>query len=309
MSNDSNAADAANIEGAAVLMAGAAEASAPAETENRPTGDEAAAPADGEKTSPPENKASRRRRIVRKILKWVGIVFAALFVLLFLAILFRDPILKAVLPKYLSSLTGVKVEVANIETSLFKGTLRVRGVKVANPEGFTPDKSAGELEELYIKLKLGTIFTKKVEIENINIKGLVVNIESYDAGLKRSNWNAINENIKRKSKPKEKKKEKEEKSKTQVVVRLLKIEQSSVSLKLLTDKDSFMNKSLAIKGMPTVTIPISIEKRNLGEEEKKGGTSWKAFKQEYKQKLTSAGEDLKKKFTKTGKKLKKIIGF
>ena len=305
MSNDSNPADAATIEAAAVQMAGDAAKPTPPESENPPPadGETPATPAEGE-VPPQTDKSARRRRIVRKILKWVGIVFGVLFVLLLLAILFRDPILKAAVPKYLTYLFDAKVEVADIDSSLFKGTLRVKGFKIANPDGFSQEEKAVELQELYVKLKLGSLFTKKIVVENINIKGLAVNVESYDAGFKRSNFSAIAENVKRKSKPK-KKKPKEEKAPTQVVVRLLRIEDSSVSLRLLTDKDSITHKTLSIKSMPTVVIPLSIEKKDLGEDEKKGGTSWKSFKGDCMDMLTSAGE----KFSKAGKKLKKLVGF
>ena len=277
MANDIEPADAAKIEAAAVQMAGDAETSKPAaEGETAPaTGDQPAAegetaPATGDQPAaagenpPPEDKAARRRRIVKKILKWTGIVCGVFFLLLLLVILFRDSIIKAYLPKYLSSMIGVKVEVADVDTSLFKGTLRVKGITVANPDGYSKDKKALALKELYVKIDVGSLFTKKVVIEEIRLTGLAVNVESHKLlallNEKECNLMAIVENYKRLNPPKEKKESSEEKSKTKVVVRLLKIEKSSVSLAV---EDVSVNKTFD---------NLALEERDLGEEEKK---SWK----------------------------------
>ena len=277
MSNDIEPADAAKIEAAAVQMAGEAETSKPAESETPATPE---TPAEGEtapaetkesaagKNPPPADKAARRRRIVKKILKWTGIVFGALLLLLILALVFRDPILKAILPKYLSSMIGVKVEVADIDTSLFKGTLRVKGFKVANPEGYSNDKKAAALEELFVKIDIGSLFTNKIIIDEIRLTGLAVNVESHkflDLLMeKECNLKAIADGYQRRNPPKEKKEPSDEKkSKTKVVIKLLKIEKLSLSLAV---EDVSLN--------ATLLENYSREDRDIGEEEEEE-KNWK----------------------------------
>ena len=303
MSNDIDTANSANISAAAVQMADEAETpqpaageiapatpetpaagsgtpaetktpaedgnNAPAETKE-PAEDGNNAPAEtkepAEDGNPPPAKKSAGRRIVMKILKWTGIFFGALLLLLILVLLFRDSIIKAILPKYLSSTLGVKVAVADIDTSLFKGKLQVKGVTVANPEGYSEDKKALALDELYVKIDVGSLFTKKIVIEEIRLTGLAVNVESHKLfdllNEKECNLTAIVEGYKRRNPPKKKKEPSEdEKSKTKVVVRLLKIEKLSVSLKI---EDIAFEKTLE---------NISIEEKNLGEE--KEDKSWR----------------------------------
>lgn len=201
-----------------------AEAENPAETE-KPV--EAEKPAEPGKTDEAEKPGeSRRRRIVRRVLKGVGIAFGVLFLLLILAVIFRDPLAKFVIRTCGSSLLGVDVRVEDIDTSLFKGTVRVRGLSVANPKGYS-DRKAFELKEFFVKVKIGSLFTSKIEVEEIKVDGLSVNCEGES--LLKNNFMAILERFDKKGE-KKKKTEPKKKSETEVVIRKVAVSNVHVGL-------------------------------------------------------------------------------
>lgn len=208
----------------------------------------------------PYNK-SRWRKILVRTLKCINILFALLVLLLIMAVIFRDQIAKVVIRKYGSHLLGVDVRVESFETSLFKGTLRMRKFSVGNPEGYG-EKNAVELEELFVKVSVKSVFTKRIVVEKVSVTGLNVNCEIGARGI---NLNDIYEHLKKMtaSKEKKKKKKKKEGPGTQVVITLLEIKDSSVSVSAFR--------------LPPMGIKLDREMRNLGE---KQGDPWQEIKAE-----------------------------
>lgn len=233
--------------------ADSAAATAPAAEADKP-----AEPEPAEKKKPAQK--SRRRKIVKRILIGVGIFFAVLFLLLITAVIFRDPIAKFVVGKYGSHLLGVDVRVESIETSIFKGTLRVRKLSVANPNGFS-DKKAVELGELFVKIRLKSVFTRRIEIEEVCVTGLNISCEIRANGI---NLMHIYEHLQKMTAKKEKKKKKKKEGpETQVVIRLLTIRDSGLAVSAFA--------------LPPMSIPLDREMKNIGE---KQGDPWKELKAE-----------------------------
>ena len=208
----------------------------------------------------------------KKILKWVGIVFAAIFALLILALIFRDPLIRLSTGVVGSYLTGTKVRLGVADTSLFKGYVRIGEFTVDNPEGYNAKKKAIQLGEVYVKIRIGSLFTKKIEVEEVNVKGLKVYCESSLTGL---NLLDILNHVKEKTKSDKKPKKKSKKSDQQVVIRHLKVEDSAV------DGNIF-----------AVAISLDMEKTDIGET---GGSSWSDFWGDLVNKFKLPGEGLFKK--------------
>lgn len=203
----------------------------------------------------------RWRKILVRTLKCLNILFALLLLLLIMAVIFRDQIAKVVIRKYGSHLLGVDVRVESFETSLFKGTLRMRKFSVGNPEGYG-EKNAVELEELFVKVSVKSVFTKRIVVERVSVTGLNISCEIGARGI---NLNDIYEHLKKMtaSKEKKKKKKKKEGPGTQVVISLLEIKNSSVSVSAFR--------------LPPMGIKLDREMRNLGE---KQGDPWQEIKAE-----------------------------
>ena len=243
MPNDTNSPDAVDP--------AVAEGSNPAaETATEPS----AAAEEAKTADPAADKKARRRRLTKNILKWTGISLAVIFALLLLAILFRDPLIRFSVNTVGSYLTGTKVRLGVADTSLFKGYVRIGKFTVDNPEGYNPKKKAISLGEVYVKIDIGSLFTKKIVVEEVNVNGLKVYCESSLTSL---NLLDILNHVKEKTKSEKKPKKKTKESDTQVVIRHLKIEDSAV------DGNIF-----------AIPISLNMEKTDIGEE---GGSSWKDF--------------------------------
>ena len=265
MPNDINSADSAAADPAAGVNN--AEPSVPAAAEAAPEQEkpETEKAADGN-----GGKKRNWRKVVKTILKCLGILFAIVLILLIVAVLFRNPIAKFAVRTVGTSLISpvdekgnslkdekgnpvkIKVDVQNIESSL-SGWVRVTGFSVDNPKDYNQERKAIEFKEVYVKIKVGSLFTNKIEVEEVKVDGLHVYCQVTAGG---TNLTDILNNIKANTaSKKKKKKKKEEKTKTQVVIRHLKVEDSSFDSNFL----------------PSITLDM--EKENIGEEGE-GGTSW-----------------------------------
>ena len=204
-----------------------------------------------EETKPAAKGKKNRKSRSEKILLIVGIVLAVLDLLLILAVVFRDPLIKFSVDQVGSWLTGTNVRMGYIDTSLFKGYVRVRDFAVDNPDGYSAEKKAIKLGEAYVSIRIGSLFTKKIEVEEVNVDGLHVYCQVNTSGM---NLLDILNHIKMKTESKKKKKTKKAESDVEVVIRHLKVSDSSVDSNF------------------SFPISLNMEKRDIGE---KGGSSWK----------------------------------
>ena len=91
----------------------------------------------------------------------------------------------------LTQAVGTKVAIASIDIALIEGEMTIRGLTVANPEGFRTEH-AFEAEEVRIAVELGTLLEDAVVIREIAVEKPLV---TYELGPDGSNLEAIQQNV------------------------------------------------------------------------------------------------------------------
>lgn len=121
---------------------------------------------------------------MKKAIRIVVVVVLALFILL---ALYAGPFVKKSLNTAAPALLGVPVSVQDIDVSLLQGLVRITGLVIGNPEGFTTD-SLFAMQQLDVDVKMISLLTGSVVIKKIEIAGPEV---TYDLGLTGSNIGAF----------------------------------------------------------------------------------------------------------------------
>jgi len=124
-----------------------------------------------------------KHRIVKRVL--LAIV-ALLAVLLVVATVALGPIVKKAVEAAGPSIAGVPMQVESVRIYPLRGTARINGLVVGAPSGFK--SNLAELHQFRMKLRLGSLFTDTLVIEEIVIRGPIVTYEL--AGL-RSNVGSL----------------------------------------------------------------------------------------------------------------------
>jgi len=105
-----------------------------------------------------------------------------------------DAIVERAIEHYGSEITGTAVRVASVDISLSSGRGTVRGLTVANPEGFSSD-STFSLEEITLQIDVGTVTSSPMVIDEITIRAPAVIFEVNEAGA--ANVDEIRKNAER----------------------------------------------------------------------------------------------------------------
>ena len=91
----------------------------------------------------------------------------------------------------LTQAVGTKVAIASIDVALIEGEMTIRGLAVANPEGFRTEH-AFEADEVRISVELGTLLEDAVVIREIAVEKPLV---TYELGPDGSNLEAIQQHV------------------------------------------------------------------------------------------------------------------
>ena len=91
----------------------------------------------------------------------------------------------------LTQAVGTKVAIASIDVALIEGEMTIRGLTVANPEGFRTEH-AFEADEVRIAVELGTLLEDAVVIREIAVEKPLV---TYELGPDGSNLEALQRNV------------------------------------------------------------------------------------------------------------------
>ena len=130
----------------------------------------------GDKEKASVKPEKKRLSTGKKILKITAWSFGSLLAILLLLVIFRDPIIKFSVTSIGSWVTGVDIAMDDFDTSLFKGSATVKGLKVGNPAGFD-EPNMLELEKFHADIDLGSLLTKEIVIEDIQVANLNLNAE------------------------------------------------------------------------------------------------------------------------------------
>ncbi|MBO7147760.1 MAG: hypothetical protein J6W81_08435 [Lentisphaeria bacterium] len=117
----------------------------------------------------------------KKILKKTGVI-AAWIVGIILLLLILTPFIAPVIAKTSiktvgSAITGVPMEMQSMSINPFTGKVSIKNLKVGNPKGYT-SAQAFLLKDFFVDLDASSLLSKKLVIENIQIKGVEVNFET-----------------------------------------------------------------------------------------------------------------------------------
>ena len=122
----------------------------------------------------------------------IGIVLALGLVVVVGAIVYLvtslDGIVKRQIEQHGSRLTGTRVSLEGVEIDLVAGSGTIRGLRVANPEGFSSG-DAIRLQTIALAIDLGSLGSQPLRIEQIEIGEVDVRLEVDERG--RSNIDAL----------------------------------------------------------------------------------------------------------------------
>lgn len=225
-----------------------------------------------------EENGERKPRRRKWLLKWLGIFLIGLVVVLAVALICRDVIVKQAVTRVGSMVTGTKVELDAFSSSLFGGSAEITGFRVGNPEGYQ-NPEAFRVEKVVVRLNPGSIFSSKIEIFEVSVSGMRVDFEMRLDGS--SNLTDIQKNIEQfagtgDAEPAEEQtpaeaQEAESASEKQLVIRLFQVSDSRVSLS-----------SNVLKTTADIPLP-PIEMTDVGE----GKTMGETFQELYAQLIVS----------------------
>lgn len=225
-----------------------------------------------------EENGERKPRRRKWLLKWLGIFLIGLVVVLAVALICRDVIVKQAVTRVGSMVTGTKVELDAFSSSLFGGSAEITGFRVGNPEGYQ-NPEAFRVEKVVVRLNPGSIFSSKIEIFEVSVSGMRVDFEMRLDGS--SNLTDIQKNVEQfagtgDAEPAEEQtpaeaEEAESASEKQLVIRLFQVSDSRVSLS-----------SNVLKTTADIPLP-PIEMTDVGE----GKTMGETFQELYAQLIVS----------------------
>ena len=195
---------------------------------------------------------------VKKLLETIILVVIILVALLLLGFeLFGEHIIKTGIEAAGTKALKVGVTIDDLDLSIYKGQVRMRGLAVDNPAGYE-QKYLLKLGTGEVKTRMKSLMSDTVQIESILLDEISLSIEQK--GLS-NNLQDILKSLP-KAEPSEPKEEAEKKPGKNLVVKNLKITNTTVKVKLLPVQ-------ILPDGTDTVTLKLDpIEMKNLGSEDK-----------------------------------------
>ncbi len=112
---------------------------------------------------------------MKGFLKVLAVIVVCLVVLLCVAAVARNFIIKTSLSAGIKAVTGMELSIGSLDVGLFSPTVSVKGLKLFNPPDFS-EKLMVDLPELYVRYDLPAIMKGKVHLPEIKIdlKELIV---------------------------------------------------------------------------------------------------------------------------------------
>jgi len=118
------------------------------------------------------------------------VVLVAIVMLVFMSI---DSIAKAAIERGSTYALGVQTTLGSADIGILSGEFAMRGLEVANPEGFESDHFL-QLGEGFLAVSLGSLREDTVEVPTLALTGIDINLEKRDG---KANYKIITDNLKR----------------------------------------------------------------------------------------------------------------
>ena len=118
---------------------------------------------------------------MKRLLRWAIGVMAVLLVLLIVAVLARDVVLKAVTERSIEEETGLRAVIGELKTTLGSTALRVRGLKLYNPPEFGGTLMA-DVPELLVDLDAEQAADGRLHFRDLKLVLSELNIVRNAAG-------------------------------------------------------------------------------------------------------------------------------
>ena len=128
----------------------------------------------------------------KKCLKITGIVVGVIIVLLIVLLLTLPFIIKGSIQHVGPMITGVPMNIKHIAFNPFEGSLTIRELFVGNPQGYS-SPYAVKLGYFHVDIGMKTLFSKKILIERVEVKGVDLNYET--SLLLKNNIQEIQDNV------------------------------------------------------------------------------------------------------------------
>lgn len=189
----------------------------------------------------------------KKCLKITGIVFGAIVIFLVILLLSLPFLIKNGIYHAGPLITGVPMEIKHIAFNPFEGTLTIKDFIVGNPKGYS-SPYAVKLGHLHVDVGMSTLFSKKLLLERIEVRGVELN---YETALLKTNIGEIQDHVNKLAGSSNGQKSKEEKS----------AEGKPLQIDYLELKD--ITAWVIVKGTkaqaPLIVAPITMTKLGTGE--------------------------------------------
>ncbi|MFQ5844260.1 MAG: hypothetical protein ACE5JG_04650 [Planctomycetota bacterium] len=130
---------------------------------------------------------------VGRVLKRLGIALAAVVALLLAAFVWMDEIAEAAIERGGEAALGVETSLDAADVGVFGGRLALRGLRVANPEGFRTEHLLA-LREGSVAVSLGSLLGDRVEVPHLTLAGVSLILERHRG---RSNYRVVLRHVRR----------------------------------------------------------------------------------------------------------------
>lgn len=194
-------------------------------------------------------------RFIVKSLLWLLLILIIALVCIYY---YLGAIVREGINRYVPPITGTTASVGSVDLSLLKGQIEINDLQIGNPKGFS-ENDIFKLDRVLVSFEPKTVMTDKIIIKSVLISGTKVSAELKNIYSLDSNVSALQNNInkylgsfnkKGTDKPSD-----EKSSNKKVIIKDLKIKDSSLSL--------------GVSGQ-TITLPLpDIHKTGIGEGKKK----------------------------------------
>lgn len=192
---------------------------------------------------------ARKKKKVSFVKRWMlfacGLLVIALLLLFLIGATWFSPAVKKAVETYGPEILGAEVAMDNIDVGVVRGVATIQNLVIANPEGYK-ERVAIEAEALKIRLRMSSVFSDTVVIEDILLESPVI---SYEKHMRVNNLVQLQKNA------------------TSWVDSLSDVEKDEEATKVIIKRFRIKNGSLRVKlpALPAVPIKLAdLERNDIG---------------------------------------------